>query len=57
LTLGKKCSHIIPGRLKNVNDIVSICAGLSNLLSQLIQKETEEGEASEMDEGEDIDEQ
>lgn len=52
----KMLSNIIPGRIQHVDDIVTICAGLCNLQPQLIREETE-GEASEMDEDEHIDEQ
>ena len=40
VTRRKTLSHIIPGKLKKCDDIVSIY-GLSYLLPQLIQKETE----------------
>ncbi len=50
-------SNVIPGRVQNVDDIVSICAGLCNLQPELIQMETEDEEASQMDEGEDLGEQ
>lgn len=51
----KILSNVIPGRVKNLDDVVNICAGLCNLQPQLIQKETEKEETSEIDE--DIDEQ
>ena len=50
-------SNVIPGRVKNVDNIVGICAGLCNLQPQLIRKETEEEEAPGVDESEDIDDQ
>ncbi len=50
-------SNVIPGRVQNVDDIVSICAGLCNLQPELIWMETEDEEASEVDEGEDTGEQ
>lgn len=53
----KILSNVIPGRVRNVDDIVSISAGLCNLQPQLIRNETEEEEASEIDEDEDIHEQ
>ena len=50
----KIVSHVIPGSLKHVDDIVSICAGLCNLQPKLIQtgdKETsDESDADEADE-------
>ena len=50
-------SNVIPGRVRNVDDIASICAGLCNFQPQLIRNESEEEAASEIDEDEDINEQ
>ena len=49
----KILSNVIPGRVRNVDDIVSICAGLCNLQPQLIRNVSEEEVASEIDEDED----
>ncbi len=53
----KLLSNVIPGSIKHVDDIVSICAGLCNLQPELIQGKSEEDKEFEMDEGKDIDEQ
>ncbi|KAM9307047.1 uncharacterized protein KZ484_000371 [Pholidichthys leucotaenia] len=52
----KILSNVIPGSIKHVYDIVSICAGLCNLQPLFIRDEMEEVEASGMDEGGDQDE-
>ncbi|KAM9307436.1 uncharacterized protein KZ484_000758 isoform 2-T2 [Pholidichthys leucotaenia] len=51
----KILSNVIPGSIKHVYDIVSICAGLCNLQPLFIWDEMEEVEASGMDEGGDWD--
>ena len=43
----KILSNIIPGRVKNVDDIVSVCAGLCNLQPQLIQEDIPEEDEEE----------
>jgi len=51
----KLLSNIIPGRVANVDDIVSICAGLCNLQPMLIQEDLSEEDIEEPMEIEDDD--